>query len=244
MASKYIRYIDLGEVCAAMPTFHANGGVRAEHLQSVPQKMAGSVVESFHRFTNHPDLRIFGRAPKKITPKELAGLIDEALASVWEAIPGMSRRPSNRNPKGLPCLPDRFVYREISGRTCTDRPALDALLIYQLDRLCGAWQAGQVDEVLALIPDMLAIQRDIGDREGRSFSGEMLEIAGSHEARQRAALRHKPTNQQKTAALAAWDAHGANVSSMAAFARARHKEFGVTERTLGTWIREHRKTKQ
>lgn len=61
--------------------------------------------------------------------------------------------------------------------------------------------------------------------------------------RRSAEARHKPTNQQKAAALAEWDAHGANVSSMAAFARARHKEFGVTERTLATWIREHRRAK-
>ena len=59
--------------------------------------------------------------------------------------------------------------------------------------------------------------------------------------RRSAKARHTPTNQQKTAALAAWDAHGANVSSMAAFARARHKEFGVTERTLYEWVRDHRK---
>lgn len=60
--------------------------------------------------------------------------------------------------------------------------------------------------------------------------------------RRSAKARHAPTNQQKAAALAAWDAHGANVSSMAAFARTRHKEFGVTERTLYEWVRDHRKT--
>lgn len=55
--------------------------------------------------------------------------------------------------------------------------------------------------------------------------------------------RHAETTKMKELALAEWDAHGANVSSIAAFARARHKDFGVTERTLYEWIRDYRKTK-
>lgn len=243
MGSQYIRFIDIGEICAAISTFRANGGVRTEALQTVPIQMARSVVEVFCNFIKHPDLRLFGSVPKKITPKELAGLIDEALASVWEVIPGQRRRASKRNPKGLPDQPDRFVYQEIVGRTCTERPALDALLIYQLDRLCGAWQAGQVDEVLALIPDMLAIQRDIGDREGRSFSGEMLELAGSHEARQRAALRHEPTNQRKAAMLTEWDATASEYESRADFARIVSQREGLKYRTLYDWIAVHDRTK-
>lgn len=70
---------------------------------------------------------------------------------------------------------------------------------------------------------------------------EAAKDAVSALGRRSAKARHSPTNQQKAAALAAWDAHGANVSSMAAFARARHKEFGVTERTLYDWVRGHRK---
>lgn len=56
-----------------------------------------------------------------------------------------------------------------------------------------------------------------------------------------AKARHAETNRQKTIALTEWDANGANISSMAAFARSRHKDFGVTERTLYGWIRDHRK---
>lgn len=55
-----------------------------------------------------------------------------------------------------------------------------------------------------------------------------------------AKARHAPTNQRKVEALAEWESNGANVSSMAAFARCRHKDFGVTERTLYGWIRAHR----
>ncbi|WP_437883543.1 hypothetical protein [Pseudomonas sp. LRF_L74] len=55
--------------------------------------------------------------------------------------------------------------------------------------------------------------------------------------------RHAETTKMKGIALAQWNEHGANVSSMSAFARARHKEFGVTERTLYEWIRKHRNAK-
>lgn len=59
-----------------------------------------------------------------------------------------------------------------------------------------------------------------------------------------AKARHAETNQQKTIALAEWDANGANFSSMTAFARIRHKAFGVTERTLYNWVKDHRKARE
>jgi len=60
-------------------------------------------------------------------------------------------------------------------------------------------------------------------------------------ARRAASARHKDTNQQRLAALAEWDASGPKYSGMAAFARHRHKAFGVTESTLYRWVRDHRK---
>ncbi|WP_314020187.1 hypothetical protein [Stutzerimonas degradans] len=60
-------------------------------------------------------------------------------------------------------------------------------------------------------------------------------------ARRAASARHKDTNQQRLAALAEWDVSGENYSGMAAFARHRHKAFGVTENTLYRWVRDHRK---
>lgn len=69
-----------------------------------------------------------------------------------------------------------------------------------------------------------------------------VQRARSEGARKAANTRHAPNNQQKAAALAAWEANSVNLSSMAAFARSRHKDFGVTERTLYNWIRDHRKT--
>ncbi|MBK5508765.1 hypothetical protein [Pseudomonas sp. TH15] len=61
--------------------------------------------------------------------------------------------------------------------------------------------------------------------------------------RRSAIARHKPTNQLRAAALAEWDARGANYSGMAAFARHHYKQYEVTERTLYGWVRGHRNAK-
>lgn len=62
-------------------------------------------------------------------------------------------------------------------------------------------------------------------------------------ARRAADARHKDTNRQRLAALEEWDASGENYSGMAAFARHRHKTYGINERTLYSWVRDHRKAK-
>lgn len=51
--------------------------------------------------------------------------------------------------------------------------------------------------------------------------------------------RHKETSQSKVKALLCWASTGSNFSSRAAFARNKHKDYGVTERTLYGWITTH-----
>lgn len=55
--------------------------------------------------------------------------------------------------------------------------------------------------------------------------------------------RHKETSQSKTAALECWEATGSNFSSRTAFARNKHKDYGVTERALYGWITVHERQK-
>ncbi|WP_425328000.1 hypothetical protein [Pseudomonas nitroreducens] len=62
-------------------------------------------------------------------------------------------------------------------------------------------------------------------------------------ARKAAHISHKGHREGRSAAQADWDENGAAYSSMAAFARHRHKEYGVTDRTLYGWIRDHRKAR-
>jgi len=51
--------------------------------------------------------------------------------------------------------------------------------------------------------------------------------------------RHKETSESRSAALLCWDTTGSNFSSRTAFARNKHKDYGVTERTLYGWITAH-----
>ena len=55
--------------------------------------------------------------------------------------------------------------------------------------------------------------------------------------------RHKETSESRSAALQCWDATGSNFSSRAAFARNKHREYGVTERTLYGWVTAHLRSK-
>lgn len=81
--------------------------------------------------------------------------------------------------------------------------------------------------------------------EGRLESNfdERLKRERSTAARKAADALHKPTNEQKAAALAEWEKNGNSYSSMSAFARRRHEAYEVTERTLYGWIRDSRKNK-
>ncbi|NMX75358.1 hypothetical protein HBO23_20570 [Pseudomonas sp. WS 5532] len=58
-----------------------------------------------------------------------------------------------------------------------------------------------------------------------------------------ASARHKETSQSKFKALLCWRSTGSNFSSRAAFARNKHKDYGVTERTLYGWVADHERRK-
>ncbi|SDA76984.1 hypothetical protein SAMN03159443_02929 [Pseudomonas sp. NFACC15-1] len=55
--------------------------------------------------------------------------------------------------------------------------------------------------------------------------------------------RHKETSESRSAALLCWDNTGSNFSSRTAFARNKHREYGVTERTLYGWVTAHVRSK-
>ena len=122
-----------------------------------------------------------------------------------------------------------------------DEASIEALLLYQLDRLVGAYKAQDVEKCVSLGADICDLQTLLAEIRLEREILAMADFEKSKDARNRAKLRHSGTEKERLAALAEWDAHGGNVSSMAAFARSRHKDFGVTERTLYGWIRDHRK---
>lgn len=130
---------------------------------------------------------------------------------------------------------------------------------FRVQQLAKGLLSTYPSEQLALISAQLWLERQVLETAAETLiqkSGERITVADAA-AFTSAALkaysktkwgkggraRNAESTKMKGDALAAWDAHGANVSSMAAFARARHKDFGVAERTLYEWIREHRRAK-
>ncbi|HBN8473779.1 hypothetical protein ACM75G_06355 [Pseudomonas aeruginosa] len=123
-----------------------------------------------------------------------------------------------------------------------DAPDFEELLlvtaVMYLDDCIIADQVGRAkDDAFELVSVNVASAKLY--RQSIIAAKEALSAAG----RRSASARHQTTNKQKNAALREWVEYGEKVSSMAAFARARHKDFGVTERTLYGWIRSHRKAK-
>lgn len=55
--------------------------------------------------------------------------------------------------------------------------------------------------------------------------------------------RHKETSRNKSAALECWETTGSNFSSRTAFARNKHKDYGVTERALYGWVTAYERLK-
>lgn len=123
-----------------------------------------------------------------------------------------------------------------------DEATLEALLLYQLDRLLDAHQKQDIERALHLFVDICGIQTLIAEIKIEKDIATHNDFKKIEAARSRGKLRHKDTTEQKGPALAEWDANGQKYSSAASFARHRHKTYGITERTLYGWVRDHRKT--
>ncbi|UGV31695.1 hypothetical protein LO767_04130 [Halopseudomonas aestusnigri] len=177
-------------------------------------------------------------------------LLDSYLDDAWEILrcaltdeSELSRSASSERCGRLQifhAIQDRFPTNEV---TLDEELMIDALLIYQYDTLFGLLHDGLTDDALYVMED-IALLRSVTERIFVTRLSEMRQQRHKSEnARDLARLRHEETNSQRAQAIKDWDANGTNVSSMAAFARARHRDFGVTERTLYTWIRDHQRTK-
>ncbi|SFQ07805.1 hypothetical protein [Pseudomonas borbori] len=124
-----------------------------------------------------------------------------------------------------------------------DLPDFDALLsaaaVMKIDGYILCEQLGSSDQDLYLQDIMTYATAAKLFKQTLTIAQEVISAQGKKSA----TARHKQTNEQKAIALNEWDARGNTYSSSAAFARFCHKKYGVTERTLCDWVREHRKTK-
>ena len=146
----------------------------------------------------------------------LEGWLLEIEAKVWLGIATMS-------PKVLNGLPD---YESLLYAGC----------LLWMDDAIFALETGATDGLAhSIVHSALSSANHYRDTK------KTIESAPKFRARTTAEARHKGTNEQRTIAIKEWEEKNSEFSSMAAFARYRCKEYGVTERTLYGWISKHKK---
>lgn len=125
-----------------------------------------------------------------------------------------------------------------------DDEILEGLMLFQLDRLVGAYRKENLEAVMHIYTDICAMKELTARVDLSYLNAQSINRIKSDEARDRAKLRHQHTNELRAKAVEEWDTRGGEFSSMSAFARHRHKAYDVTERSLYNWIRHHQGNKR
>jgi hypothetical protein len=218
---RIIRYIRLDEV--VWP-----GG-----MYSVPDALEDAVLTAVERVAIRNGIELDG-TEESVTSIEFA--IEEALTPVGECLP----LAENVHLFAMKARKEGRFYAAISGFLFSaadyeqdDEAALEALLVYQLDQLIGAYKYKEYEKALHISADIFEIQRLLGAR------AKHQEISASATAR--ANIRHQEMKSKKSELLQEWDASGGEYESRADFARIISKLRGVKYRTLYEWIAGHEK---
>ncbi|HCG40977.1 MAG TPA: hypothetical protein DEW09_18290 [Pseudomonas sp.] len=144
------------------------------------------------------------------------------------------------------------LLMNLSGEDDSDAPTIIRDDLHEI-RLRG--MADQLADIMETVcrAESLHEQGELKKRLSEQFrrqmelalpekADELAKKKVSLAARKAALSLHEATRAKKAEAVAEWKASGSKYSSMAAFARLRHRAYGVTDRTLGEWIREYRKS--
>lgn len=240
MFCKYMRHIDLLAVYEQLDDFNQGALL---NLANIPMSISFALADLLEERAEATIEDIYGHSSwRNLPPIDVATAVGrcieheiENLAATLppEAAPPASRRLSA--PKWL----DRFGMFT-AGAVSSQSPnywQMHSLLICQYDCACWLYKRKDYDGAMSVLGCYFGA---VG------VASALTSCYGANRSDQQrvaAAARHQTTNQQRKSAVVDWEAYGNKVSSMAAFARSRHKDFGVTERTLYEWIRNHRKTK-
>lgn len=240
MPCLYLRHINLHAVYEQLPKYEP--GNVSPALANIPPQLCETLAPYFEELAEIAADNLEGFPDwRRWAPIEIAAEVGDLIESELERIECGATSPAPLADAVLSPGESLESFLCFAAEATEDAGAdyltLACLLVYQYNALCSLYTRGHMAGVLAVFESIAETRESLTHCLGL----EARKWALSHEARQRAAQRHAPTNQQKVAALAAWEEHGGNVSSMAAFARARWKDFGVTERTLYAWIRDHRR---
>jgi hypothetical protein len=118
------------------------------------------------------------------------------------------------------------------------------LLVYQYDALCSLYASGHMEAALGVFESIAEARETLTHSHWLSRKERMKKLMRSDEARERAALRHAPSNQRREAVLREWKEYGREYKGHSDFARIiiRRDNLQLTERTVARWVSDYEAT--
>lgn len=251
MLCYYLRHIDLRAVYEQLPTYEP-GAVKPK-LANIPPQLCDTLAPYFIEMAeaafDFEWLKNWRDLEPVCVAAEVGDLIESALESLEHEIERETAECEWRTAISPPLADTQLnpgesleaflgFASQAQDLVPTYGPMV-CLLIYQYDALCSMYQAGQFESALSVFEAIAETRQTLTHCEER----HSRDWRTSHEARERAALRHAPTNQQKAAVLTEWEATSSDYESRADFARIIGKRDRIKERTLYDWIAAHEKSK-
>lgn len=121
--------------------------------------------------------------------------------------------------------------QEKYGHTWTLVPDLRTLILANLN-----------SEAIELLEHTERMTKHIEDYRRKALIPKIIKEEKTNTARKAAISTHKKTNEHKEKAITDWNSTKSQYSSIAGFARNNWKHYGITERTLSSWISNHERT--
>ncbi|WP_324731579.1 hypothetical protein [Pseudomonas paeninsulae] len=250
MLCHYLRHIDLLAVYEQLPAYEP--GKIKPRLANIPPPLCDTLAPYFVEMAEAVCDYEYAKKWQGFEPIAVAAEVGDLIESELEGLECEIERDTAKYEWGkaisapladAPLNPGALeAFLGFASQAQDLVPAyapMVCLLIYQYDALCSLHQAGNFESALSVF-EAIAVTRETlthcEERHSRDWRT-------SHEARERAALRHAPTNQQKAATLTEWDATSSDYESRADFSRIIGKRDGIKERTLYDWIASHEKSK-
>lgn len=250
MLCYYLRHIDLRAVYEQLPTYEP--GAVKPRLANIPPQLCDTLAPYFIEMAQAAFDFERAKSWRDLEPVFMAAEVGDLIESELEGLECEIERDTAKYEWGkaisapladAPLTPRTLeVFLGFADQAQDLVPAyapMVCLLIYQYDALCSLYKAGNFESALSVF-EAIAVTRETLTHCEERHSRDWRK---SHEARERAALRHAPTNQQKAAALTEWDATSSDYESRADFVRIIGKRDGIKERTLYAWIAAHEKSK-
>lgn len=240
MFCKYLRHIDLLAVYEQLDDFNEDALL---NLANIPLSISLALSDLLEERAEATIEDIYGHSSwRDLSPIDVATAvgrsIEQEIENLAATLPPEAAPPSNRRLTASKWL-DRFGMFT-AGAISSHEPNywhMHSLLICQYDCACWLYKRKDYDGAMSALGcyfGAVGVVSALSSCHGANRNAQQ---------RSAAAARHKVTNQQRESAVVEWESRGTKVSSMAAFARCRHKDFGVTERTLYNWIRDCRRAK-